>query len=186
MSDLKEQTKNTSSEDFVKETGVVVQVGDGIAQVYGFNFVTVGEIVTFKVDDQESTVIGLVFNLEDMTTGVVIVNDTTKIVEGTLVERTGRIATVPVDESLLGRVVDPLINPLDGKGELDNLSSSQMLEPRVPGIVDRQSVCEPLQTGLMAIDALVPIGRGQRELIIGDRQTGKSTVAIDAIINQKN
>jgi len=120
-----------------------------------------------------------------MTTGVVIVNDTTKIVEGTLVERTGRIATVPVDESLLGRVVDPLINPLDGKGELDNLSSSQMLEPRVPGIVDRQSVCEPLQTGLMAIDALVPIGRGQRELIIGDRQTGKTTVAIDAIINQK-
>jgi F-type H+-transporting ATPase subunit alpha len=186
MSDLKEQAKNNSSEDFVKETGVVVQVGDGIAQAYGFNFVTVGEIVTFKVaGDQESTVIGLVFNLEDMTTGIVIVNDTTKIVEGTLVERTGRIATVPVDESLLGRIVDPLINPLDGKGELDNLSSAQMLEPRVPGIVDRQSVCEPLQTGLMAIDALVPIGRGQRELIIGDRQTGKSTVAIDAILNQK-
>ena len=117
-------------------------------------------------------------------TGVVIVTNSTSIKEGTVVERTGRVATVPIGPDMLGRVLDPLTSPLDGKGPI-TIETSRMLEPTVPGIVERQSVCEPLQTGIVAIDSIIPIGRGQRELIIGDRQTGKTQVAIDAILNQK-
>lgn len=170
--------------DYIQEVGYVVQIGDGIAQVYGLNNVVVGEILKFNYA-KDKTAIGIALNLEEQYTGVVIVNDATSIVEGTKVERTGQVATVPVGNALLGRVLDPLTNDLDGKGgfESDDL---RVLEPTVPGIIDRQSVCEPLQTGIVSIDSLIPIGRGQRELIIGDRQTGKTTIALDTIINQKS
>lgn len=170
--------------DYIQEVGYVVQIGDGIAQVYGLNHVVVGEILKFNYA-KDKTAIGIALNLEEQYTGVVIVNDATSIVEGTKVERTGQVATVPVGNALLGRVLDPLTNDLDGKGgfESDDL---RVLEPTVPGIIDRQSVCEPLQTGIVSIDSLIPIGRGQRELIIGDRQTGKTTIALDTIINQKS
>ena len=181
---LDELTKRFSVEkDFVKETGTVIQVGDGIAQVYGLNFVVVGEILNFKVQGSDEEIIGIALNLEEMFTGVVIVNNSTSIKEGTIVERTGRVATVPVGTDMLGRVIDPLINSLDGKGPI-TFEDTRMLEPTVPGIVDRESVCEPLQTGIVAIDSIIPIGRGQRELIIGDRQTGKTAIALDTIINQ--
>ena len=181
---LDELTKRFSVEkDFVKETGTVIQVGDGIAQVYGLNFVVVGEILNFKVPGSDEDFIGIALNLEVMFSGVVIVNNSTSIKEGTIVERTGRVATVPIGKDMLGRVIDPLINALDGKGPI-TFEDTRMLEPTVPGIVDRQSVCEPLQTGIVAIASIIPIGRGQRELIIGDRQTGKTAFSLDTIINQ--
>lgn len=176
-------TRFSVQDNFVKETGTVIQVGDGIAQVYGLNFVVVGEILNFKVPNSESEIIGIALNLEELYTGVVIVNNSTSIKEGTIVERTGRVATVPIGSDMLGRVLDPLISPLDGKGPI-TIETSRVLEPTVPGIVERQSVCEPLQTGIVAIDSIIPIGRGQRELIIGDRQTGKTSIALDTIINQ--
>jgi F-type H+-transporting ATPase subunit alpha len=176
-------TRFSVQDNFVKETGTVIQVGDGIAQVYGLNFVVVGEILNFKVPSAEGEIIGIALNLEELYTGVVIVNNSTSIKEGTVVERTGRVATVPIGSDMLGRVLDPLISPLDGKGPI-TIETSRVLEPTVPGIVERQSVCEPLQTGIIAIDSIIPIGRGQRELIIGDRQTGKTTIALDTIINQ--
>jgi F-type H+-transporting ATPase subunit alpha len=176
-------TRFSVQDNFVKETGTVIQVGDGIAQVYGLNFVVVGEILNFKVPSAEGEIIGIALNLEELYTGVVIVNNSTSIKEGTVVERTGRVATVPIGSDMLGRVLDPLISPLDGKGPI-TIETSRVLEPTVPGIVERQSVCEPLQTGIVAIDSIIPIGRGQRELIIGDRQTGKTTIALDTIINQ--
>ncbi len=176
-------TRFSVQDNFVKETGTVIQVGDGIAQVYGLNFVVVGEILNFKVPSAEGEIIGIALNLEELYTGVVIVNNSTSIKEGTVVERTGRVATVPIGSDMLGRILDPLISPLDGKGPI-TIETSRVLEPTVPGIVERQSVCEPLQTGIVAIDSIIPIGRGQRELIIGDRQTGKTTIALDTIINQ--
>nr|YP_010478546.1 ATP synthase CF1 subunit alpha [Chlorobotrys sp.]UVI60851.1 ATP synthase CF1 subunit alpha [Chlorobotrys sp.] len=176
-------TRFSVQDTFVKETGIVIQVGDGIAQVYGLNFVVVGEILNFKVPNSESEIIGIALNLEELYTGVVIVNNSTSIKEGTVVERTGRVASVPIGPDMLGRVLDPLISPLDGKGPI-TIETSRVLEPTVPGIVERQSVCEPLQTGIVAIDSIIPIGRGQRELIIGDRQTGKTSIALDTIINQ--
>ena len=178
-------TRFSLQDNFIQETGTVIQVGDGIAQVYGLNFVVVGEILNFKVPSVNSEIIGIALNLEELYTGVVIVNNSTQIKEGTIVERTGRVATVPIGPDMLGRVLDPLTSPLDGKGPL-TIETSRMLEPKVPGIVDRQSVCEPMQTGLIAIDSIIPIGRGQRELIIGDRQTGKTAIAIDTIINQSS
>ena len=178
-------TRFSVQDNFVKETGTVIQVGDGIAQVYGLNFVVVGEILNFKVPNSEGEVIGIALNLEELYTGVVIVTNSTSIKEGTVVERTGRVATVPIGPDMLGRVLDPLTSPLDGKGPI-TIETSRMLEPTVPGIVERQSVCEPLQTGIVAIDSIIPIGRGQRELIIGDRQTGKTAIALDTIINQAN
>jgi F-type H+-transporting ATPase subunit alpha len=178
-------TRFSVQDNFVKETGTVIQVGDGIAQVYGLNFVVVGEILNFKVPSSESEIIGIALNLEELYTGVVIVNNSTSIKEGTVVERTGRVATVPIGSDMLGRILDPLISPLDGKGPI-TIETSRVLEPTVPGIVERQSVCEPLQTGIVAIDSIIPIGRGQRELIIGDRQTGKTSIALDTIINQSS
>ena len=163
----------------VKEVGTVLSVGDGIARVYGLDQVMAGELVTFP----DGTV-GMVLNLEADNVGVVLFGSVDKIKEGDQVQRTGRIAEVPVGDELLGRVVNPIGEPLDGKGPL-NATKSRKLEVIAPGIVARKSVHEPMMTGLKAIDALVPIGRGQRELIIGDRQTGKTAIALDTIINQK-
>merc|ERR1712070_898488 len=168
---------------YIKEVGYVVQMGDSIAQVFGLNHVVVGEILKFNYA-KDKTAIGIALNLEEQYTGVVVLSDANSIVEGTKVERTGQVATVPVGSDMLGRVLDPLTNDLDGKGSFKS-DELRLLEPTVPGIIDRQSVCEPLQTGIVAIDSIIPIGRGQRELIIGDRQTGKTTIALDTIINQK-
>ena len=163
----------------VAETGVVLKVGDGVAQIYGLDQVMAGELVEFNTGN-----FGMVLNLEEETVGVAILGDDTQITEGDEVRRTGKIVQVPVGKALLGRVLNALGQPIDGLGELVT-SEWRQVEVKAPGIVARQSVKEPLQTGIKAIDAMIPIGRGQRELIIGDRQTGKTAVAIDAIINQK-
>jgi len=162
------------------ETGQVLQVGDGISRIYGLNGALVGELVEF-----EGGVSGMVLNIERENVGAVIMGSDTLIKEGDRVKRTGRVLEVPVGPELIGRVVDALGNPLDGKGPL-NAKKKRPVEVIAPGVVERAPVKEPLQTGLKAIDAMIPIGRGQRELIIGDRQTGKTAVALDAIINQKN
>jgi F-type H+-transporting ATPase subunit alpha len=165
------------------EIGRVVQSGDGIAQVWGLPEVQAGELVEVETGPGEA-VLGLVMNLEEDTVGVILFGGSDAVKEGQLVSRTKRLLEVPVGESLLGRVVDPLGQPIDGKGRL--LSSEfRPVDAKGPGIIDRQNVCEPLQTGIKAIDAMIPIGRGQRELIIGDRRTGKTTLAIDTILNQK-
>jgi len=161
-------------------SGIVLSVGDGIAQIFGLEDVQAGELVNFSCGLK-----GLALNLERDSTGVVIFGNDSLIMEGDLVFRSGKIIDIPVGEGLLGRVIDALGNPIDGKGPLQNVSSSR-IEVKAPGIIQRQSVHEPVQTGLKAIDALLPIGKGQRELIIGDRQTGKTAIAIDAIINQRN
>ncbi|MFT6332864.1 MAG: F-type H+-transporting ATPase subunit alpha [Lentimonas sp.] len=166
----------TSAE--LKEVGEVVSIGDGIAKIYGLDNVGVGELVEF-----DSGVKGMALNLEEDNVGVVIFGNAQKIKEGDSVKRTGKIVEVPVGKGLLGRVVDALGNPIDGKGELKNVEQRRV-EIKAPGIVDRQSVSEPMQTGIKAVDSLIPIGRGQRELIIGDRQTGKTAIVIDTIINQ--
>lgn len=178
---LKERIKQVSFTQELSETGVVLSVGDGICRVYGLSTVAAGELVEFP----ESGIAGLALNLEEDNVGIVIMGDTAKIREGSMVKRTGRIAEVPVGEALIGRVVDALGNPIDGLGEIDT-PHKRRIEIKAPGIVKRKGVHEPLQTGLKAIDTMVPVGRGQRELIIGDRQTGKTAVAIDAIINQKD
>jgi|TARA_B110000438_G_scaffold258588_1_gene267396 F-type H+-transporting ATPase subunit alpha len=177
---LKEQIKNFGEKAEVSEIGKVLSVGDGIARVYGLDNVEAGEMVEF--DDGSK---GMALNLESDNVGVVIFGDDRKIKEGSTVKRTGSIVDAPVGKELLGRVVDGLGNPIDGKGNLTEKVRRQRVEVKAPGIIPRQSVSEPMQTGLKAIDTLIPIGRGQRELIIGDRQTGKTAVAIDAIINQK-
>ena len=171
---LKEEIKNFGSESEILEVGQVLSVGDGIAQVYGLNTVQAGEMVEFRLG-----VKGMALNLENNRVGVVIFGDDRKI----KVRATGKISQINVGEELLGRVVDALGNPIDGKGPIN---SENRVEVKAPGIIPRQSVSEPMQTGLKAIDSLIPVGRGQRELIIGDRQTGKTAVAIDAIINQKS
>ena len=176
---LKSQLANFEKKLDVSETGTVVAVGDGVAKVYGLEKAMAGELVDFG-----SGVSGMVLNLEEESVGIAILGDDTLIKEGATVKRTNKIVQVPVGEELLGRVVNALGQPIDGKGELKS-KNFRKVEIKAPGIVDRQSVKEPLQTGIKAIDAMIPIGRGQRELIIGDRQTGKTAVAIDTIINQK-
>ncbi len=177
---LKDQIKNFGQEAEVSEVGQVLSVGDGIARVYGLDNVQAGELVEFP-----GAIKGMALNLESDNVGVVIFGSDATIKEGDTVKRTGAIVDVPVGKGLLGRVVDPLGNPIDGKGALSNVAERRRVDVKAPGIIPRKSVHEPVQTGLKAIDSLIPIGRGQRELIIGDRQTGKTAVAIDTIINQK-
>ncbi len=177
---LKEQIKNFGEKTEVSEVGKVLSVGDGIARVYGLDKVQAGEMVEFEDGSK-----GMALNLESDNVGVVIFGDDRKIKEGDTVKRTSSIVDVPVGKELLGRVVDGLGSPIDGKGNLSSKIQRKRVEVKAPGIIPRQSVNEPMQTGLKAIDSLIPIGRGQRELIIGDRQTGKTAVAIDTIINQK-
>src|SRR5210317_2137674 len=177
---LKEQIKNFGDKAEISEVGQVLSVGDGIARIYGLDNVQAGEMVEFSDGSK-----GMALNLESENVGVVIFGDDRNIKEGDVVKRTGNIVDTPVGKELLGRVVDGLGNPIDGKGALDKGIKKSRVEVKAPGIIPRQSVSEPMQTGLKSIDSLVPVGRGQRELIIGDRQTGKTAVAIDAIINQK-
>ena len=177
---LKEQIKKFGEKAEVSEVGQVLSVGDGIARVYGLDNVRAGEMVEFSTG-----VKGMALNLESDNVGVVIFGDDRTIKEGDTVKRTEAIVDVPVGKKLLGRVVDALGNPIDGKGELDKKLERRRVEVKAPGIIPRQSVNQPMQTGLKALDTLIPIGRGQRELIIGDRQTGKTAIAIDTIINQK-
>ena len=179
---LKSQLEQYRSALNVSNVGSVLQVGDGIARIYGMEKAMAGELVEFN--DEEKTR-GMVLNLEEDNVGVVVLGEGRKIYEGMEVRTTGKIASVPVGEALLGRVVNPLGMPMDGKGPINSTEFSP-IEVKAPGIVSRKSVHEPLMTGIAAIDGMIPIGRGQRELIIGDRQTGKTAVAIDAIINQKN
>ena len=176
---IREQIEHFGNEAEVSEVGQVLSVGDGIARVYGLDNVQAGEMVEFP-----GGVRGMALNLEADNVGVVIFGSDTGISEGDTVKRTGTIVDVPVGRGLLGRVVDALGNPIDGKGPIEG-AERKRVEVKAPGIIPRQSVSEPMQTGLKALDALVPVGRGQRELIIGDRQTGKSAVAIDTFINQK-
>ncbi|WP_165844785.1 F0F1 ATP synthase subunit alpha [Staphylococcus saprophyticus] len=175
---LRSQIENYESEMAVTDVGTVLQIGDGIALIHGLNDVMAGELIEFK-----SGVLGLAQNLEESNVGVVILGPYADIKEGDEVKRTGRIMEVPVGNELIGRVVNPLGQPIDGQGPV-NTTSTRPVDKKATGVMDRKSVDEPLQTGIKAIDALVPIGRGQRELIIGDRQTGKTTVAIDTILNQ--
>ena len=175
---LQKRIENFKSSAELKEVGEVISVGDGIAKIYGLNNIQVSELVEF-----ESGVKGMALNLESDNVGVVIFGDSNKVTEGSLVKRTGKIVEVPVGKGLLGRVVDALGNPIDGKGALQDVEYKRV-EIKAPGIIARQSVSEPMQTGIKAIDSLIPIGRGQRELIIGDRQTGKTAIAIDTMINQ--
>ena len=177
---LKEQIKKFGDKSEVTEIGQVLSVGDGIARIYGLDNVQAGEMVEFSDGSK-----GMALNLESDNVGVVIFGDDRAIKEGDTVKRTGSIVDVPVGKQLLGRVVDGLGNPIDGKTNLEKNLERRRVEVKAPGIIPRQSVGEPMQTGLKSIDSLIPIGRGQRELIIGDRQTGKTAVAIDTIINQK-
>ncbi len=177
---LKEQIKNFGKEAEVSEVGQVLSVGDGIARIYGLDNVQAGEMVEFP-----GGIRGMALNLEDDNVGVVIFGNDRDIKEGDTVKRTGAIVDAPVGKGLLGRVVDALGNPIDGKGPIV-ATERKRVDVKAPGIIPRRSVHEPMQTGLKAIDALIPIGRGQRELIIGDRQTGKTAVALDAILNQKS
>ncbi|KAB2477192.1 F0F1 ATP synthase subunit alpha [Staphylococcus arlettae] len=177
---LRSQIENYESEMSVTDVGTVLQIGDGIALIHGLNDVMAGELIEFK-----SGVLGLAQNLEESNVGVVILGPYQDIKEGDEVKRTGRVMEVPVGEEMVGRVVNPLGQPIDGQGPI-NTSKTRPVEKKATGVMDRKSVDQPLQTGIKAIDALVPIGKGQRELIIGDRQTGKTTLAIDTILNQKS
>ena len=176
---IRDQIQNFEKKLEVRETGVVLSTGDGVARVYGLDKVAAGELVEFP-----GGVSGIALNLEEDNVGVAIMGEQEHIKEGDEVRRTGRIAEVPVGEALLGRVVDALGNPVDGKGPIKT-DKRRRIELKAPGIIVREPVKQPLQTGLKAIDAMIPIGRGQRELIIGDRQTGKTAVALDTIINQR-
>ncbi|MCZ6792607.1 MAG: F0F1 ATP synthase subunit alpha [Planctomycetota bacterium] len=177
---LKKQIEQYSSDFKIEEEGTILEVGDGIARIYGLASCMAGEMVEFS-----NGAFGLAFNLEEASIGAVILGDYEDLREGDIVKRTGRVLQVPVGEALIGRVVDPLGQPVDGKGPVD-AKDFRPVESNAPGIADRQSVREPLQTGIKAIDSMIPIGRGQRELIIGDRGTGKTAVAVDTIINQKD
>jgi len=177
---LKEQIKKFGAKAEVSEVGQVLSVGDGIARVYGLDNVQAGEMVEFS-----GGIKGMALNLESDNVGVVIFGNDRSIKEGDVVKRTGAIVDTPIGKILLGRVLDALGNPIDGKGDLDKKTERKRVDVKAPGIIPRQSVNQPMQTGLKAIDTLIPVGRGQRELIIGDRQTGKTAVAIDTIINQK-
>ncbi len=177
---LKEQLTGFQGKATLTEIGTVLQIGDGIARIYGLSNVQYGELVVF-----EGGLEGIVLNLEEDNVGVVLLGESTAIKEGATVKRTKRIASINVGEGILGRVVNTLGEPIDGKGPIEGETFEMPLERKAPGVIFRQPVTEPLQTGIKSVDAMIPIGRGQRELIIGDRQTGKSTVAIDTIINQK-
>ena len=177
---LKEEIKNFGTDSEITEVGQVLSIGDGIARIHGLDNVQAGEMVAFADGTK-----GMALNLEDDNVGVVLFGSDSAIKEGDTVKRTNTIVDVPVGKSLLGRVVDALGNPIDGKGNIESDTRSR-IEVKAPGIIPRKSVSEPMQTGLKAIDSLIPVGRGQRELIIGDRQTGKTAIAIDAIINQKS
>lgn len=177
---LKQQLSGFEGTTSLDEVGTVLEIGDGIARVYGLANVQYGELVQF-----ENGLEGIVLNLEEDNVGVVLLGASTEIKEGATVKRTERIASLKVGEGIVGRVVDTLGNPIDGKGPIQGETFEMPLERKAPGVIFREPVTEPMQTGVKAIDAMIPIGRGQRELIIGDRQTGKSTVAIDTIINQK-
>lgn len=176
---LKKQLQDFQKETDVYEVGTVLQVGDGIARIHGLKNVMAGELIEFPHE-----VMGLVLNLEEDNVGAILFGEDTLIKEGDQVKRTGRVMEIPVGDAMIGRVVDPLGNPLDGKGKIE-ATQTMKLERKAPGVIYRQPVKEPLATGIKAIDAMIPIGRGQRELIIGDRQTGKTAVALDTIINQK-
>ncbi|HBR12583.1 MAG TPA: F0F1 ATP synthase subunit alpha [Chryseobacterium sp.] len=177
---LKQQLANFDTQSNVEEVGTVLTIGDGIARVYGLENVQYGELVRF-----DSGVEGIVLNLEEDNVGVALLGESKLVKEGDTVKRTQRISSIKVGEGMLGRVVDTLGNPIDGKGPIGGDLYEMPLERKAPGVIFRQPVNEPLQTGIVAIDSMIPVGRGQRELIIGDRQTGKTTVAIDTIINQK-
>lgn len=177
---IKEQIKNYEAKIEMRETGTVILVGDGIARVYGLRECMASELVEF-----EDGSFGMAQNLENETVSVALLSDNNNIREGSTVKRTGQVVSVPVGDALLGRVVDALGNPIDGKGPID-AKETRPIESEAPGIIERKSVSVPLQTGIKAIDSMIPIGRGQRELIIGDRQTGKTEIAIDTIMNQKN
>lgn len=177
---IKEQIKNYRSKIEMKETGTVILVGDGIAKVYGLRDCMSSELLEF-----EDGSFGMAQNLETETVSVAVLSDTSNIREGSVVRRTGKVVSVPVGEKFLGRIVNALGEPIDGKGPIEN-NGTKPIEAEAPGIIERKSVCVPLQTGIKAIDSMIPIGRGQRELVIGDRQTGKTEICIDTIINQKN
>ena len=177
---LKEQLSGFEAKASLDEVGTVLTVGDGIANVYGLANAQYGELVEF-----EGGLEGMVLNLEEDNVGVVLLGPSKKIKEGDTVKRTQRIASINVGEGIVGRVVDTLGTPIDGKGEITGETLQMPLERKAPGVIFREPVAEPLQTGIKSIDALVPVGRGQRELVIGDRQTGKTTVCIDTILNQK-
>ncbi|MCB9261253.1 MAG: F0F1 ATP synthase subunit alpha [Flavobacteriales bacterium] len=177
---IKEQLSNVQSAVQLEEVGTVLQVGDGIARIHGLNNVRSGELIEF-----ENGTNAIVLNLEEDNVGAVLLGSSAEIKEGDTVKRTNRIASINVGEGMLGRVVDTLGKPIDGKGDIQGVVYEMPLERKAPGVIYREPVTEPLQTGIKAIDAMIPIGRGQRELIIGDRQTGKTAVAIDTIINQK-
>ena len=179
---LKEELVNLQSQTGLEETGTVLTVGDGIARLYGLTNVESGELIEFNDDKNQQ---GIVLNLEEDNVGAVLLGSSTMIKEGDIVKRTNKIASIKVGEGMLGRVVDALGQPIDGKGPIQGETYEMPLERKAPGVIYRQPVTEPLQTGIKAIDAMIPIGRGQRELIIGDRQTGKTSVALDTIINQK-
>ena len=177
---LKQQLANFDTQSNVEEVGTVLTIGDGIARVYGLENVQYGELVKFSSDVE-----GIVLNLEEDNVGVALLGESKLVKEGDTVRRTNRISSIKVGEGMLGRVVDTLGNPIDGKGPITGDLYEMPVERKAPGVIFRQPVTEPLQSGIVAIDAMIPVGRGQRELIIGDRQTGKTTVAIDTIINQK-
>jgi F-type H+-transporting ATPase subunit alpha len=178
---LRQQLSGFDDVAKLEEVGTVLQIGDGIARIYGLNNAQSGELVEFE----KTGLMGIVLNLEEDNVGVVLLGDGNDILEGNKVKRTGRIASLQVSEEMVGRVIDTLGKPIDGKGEIKGKKFELPLERKAPGVIYRQPVNEPLQTGIKAIDAMIPIGRGQRELIIGDRQTGKTAIAIDTIINQK-
>ena len=176
---IRQQIEGYDKQTDLAEVGTVISVGDGIARIYGLEKVMAGELLALPHD-----VMGLALNLEEDNVGAVLLGEAAKIKEGDQVRRTGKIMQVPSGEAVLGRVVDPLGIPLDGKGAIQS-TATMNIERIAPGVVERQPVTEPLQTGLKTIDSMTPIGRGQRELIIGDRQTGKTAIALDTIINQK-
>jgi F-type H+/Na+-transporting ATPase subunit alpha len=178
---LQRELGGFESETAMYEVGTVLQVGDGIARIYGLSRVQAGELIEFP----DSAVTGMVLNLEEDNVGAVLFGDYEKVKEGDEVRRTNRIASIQISEGMLGRVIDPLGNPMDGRGPIIGQSYEMPLERKAPGVIYREPVKEPLQTGIKAIDAMIPIGRGQRELVIGDRQTGKTTVLVDTIISQK-
>ena len=177
---LKQQLENVNNKVKFEEVGTVLEVGDGVAHVYGLENVRANELVEF-----ENGVKGVALNLEESNVGVVLLNNINSVSENMTVRRTGEIASIPVGEGLLGRVINILGEPIDGKGPIDGKQLLMPLERKAPGVIFRQPVKQPLQTGLKAIDSMIPIGRGQRELIIGDRQIGKTAIAIDTIINQR-
>ena len=177
---LRQQLEGISTSIHTEEVGTVLQVSDGVARIYGLDNAEANELLQF-----DNGMEAIVMNLEEDNVGAVLLGPTDLVKEGDTVKRTGRIASIDVSENMIGRVIDPLGNPIDGKGQITGETCEMPLERKAPGVIFRQPVSEPLQTGLKAVDAMIPIGRGQRELIIGDRQTGKTAIAVDAILNQR-